>query len=209
MSNPAAAFDSGHRVAAAAVHPDSATADNLIETAYRDHAASIHGVTLRSTRDPELADDVTHEAFVRLIAEARAGRCPDNIRAWLYRTSANLVVSRARRDAVARRHSPSLAPLHGPAQPDEIAVHREAQDELRAALAVLPAADRIAVLMSATGSTGEEIASHLKCSNGASRTRLSRARALIRAKRLDADRSGVRAGLADASPALIHAGSIS
>ena len=161
------------------------TPAGLIEAAYRDHAAEIRGVTFRSTRDPEVAEDVTQEAFVRLITETQAGRCPDNIRAWLYRTSANIVVSRARHEAVARRHSRSLLRVDRPAQPDEIAVHHEAQHELRAALAGLSAADRVMVMMSANGSSGKEIASRFGCSPVASRTRLSRARARLRAERVE------------------------
>ena len=193
----------------ASIDRDPIAIDTLIEAAYRDHAAAIHGVALRSTRDPELAADVTHEAFVRLVIEAQAGRCPDNIRAWLYRTSANLVVSRARREAVARRAAPRLARTDGPAQPDAIAVLREAQLELETALAALPLADRIALLMAANGETGEAIASHLGRSHAATRTLLSRARARLRAARAEADLPVVRAGLGDASRALIQAGSSS
>ena len=76
---------------------------DFITNAYEQHAASVHGITLRSTRDPEVAADVTQEAFIRLLTEAQAGRFPDNVGGWLYRTSANLVISRQRRAAVARR----------------------------------------------------------------------------------------------------------
>jgi RNA polymerase sigma-70 factor (ECF subfamily) len=172
--------------------PATAATDVVIEIAFRDHAATIQGTTLRATRDPELADDVTSEAFLRLLTEVRAGRCPDNIRAWLYRTSANLVVSRARREAVARRHSPSLVRWHGPAQPDEIAMHHEAQDELRSALDGLSVRDRTALLMAANGATSEQIARRLGGTAMATRARLARARAVLRAQR-DAPVLGVAA----------------
>ena len=82
----------------------------------------------------ELAEDETQEAFLRLFTEVQAGRIPDNVRAWLYRASANLVVSRARRAAVARRFAPSLVRFDGPAQPDALAVLSEEQEEVRLAL---------------------------------------------------------------------------
>ena len=85
---------------------DPSAISEVIAAAFRDHSAAIHGTALRSTRDPELAADVTQEAFLRLVVEAQAGRFPDNVGGWLYRTSANLIISRARRAAVARRLAP-------------------------------------------------------------------------------------------------------
>jgi len=113
-----------------------------IAAAFRDHSAAIHGTALRLTRDPELAADVTQEAFLRLVVEAQAGRLPDNVGGWLHRTSANLIISRARRTAVARRLAPRLVRFDGPAEPDAIAVLQEQRHELHVALATLSAADR-------------------------------------------------------------------
>jgi RNA polymerase sigma-70 factor, ECF subfamily len=132
------------------------------------------------TRDPELAEDVTQEAFLRLFTEARAGRIPDNVGAWLFRASANLVVSRARHAAVARRFAPTLARFDGPAQPDAVAILSEQQEEVRIALSRLSDTDRDALLLAAHGATGAEIAHHLGRSPVATRTLLSRARGRLR-----------------------------
>jgi len=166
---------------------DRSAISETIAAAFHDHSAAIHGTALRSTRDPELAADVTQEAFLRLVVEAQAGRCPENIGAWLYRTSANLIVSRARRAAVARRLAPRLVRTDGPAQPDAIAVLREDHHELQVALATLPVAARVALLMAAHGATGEEIARHLGRSHGATRTLLSRARGRLRTATIEAE----------------------
>jgi RNA polymerase sigma-70 factor (ECF subfamily) len=164
-----------------------ATISEVIAAAFRDHSAAIYGTALRSTRDPELAADVTQEAFLRLVVEAQAGRLPDNVGGWLYRTSSNLIVSRARRAAVARRLAPRLVRFDGPAQPDAIAVLQEQHSQLRIALAMLPAADRVALLMAAQGATGEDIARHLGRSHAATRTLLSRARGRLRTAALELD----------------------
>jgi RNA polymerase sigma factor (sigma-70 family) len=166
---------------------DPSVIGEAIAAAFRDHSAAIQGAALRSTRDPELAADVTQEAFLRLVAEAQAGRFPDNVRAWLYRTSANLIVSRARHEAVARRHAPRLARFDGPAEPDAIAVLQEQRQELCVALATLSSADRAALLLAAHGATGEEIARHLGRSHAATRTLLSRARGRLRSATLGHD----------------------
>ena len=128
---------------------DPAAVTEMISAAYRDHAASIHGIALRSTRDPEVAADITQEAFLRLVTEAQTGRFPDNVGGWLYRTSANLVISRGRRLSVARRFAPRLVRYDGPAEPDAVALLQEESRELDLALATLSTIERVALLMAA------------------------------------------------------------
>ena len=160
--------------------------DELVAGAFTEHWSAILGAATRSTRDPEVAEDVTQEAFLRLLGEARAGRYPDNVRAWLYRASANLIISRARHAAVARRVDPSLAPVHGPARPDDVAELRERHQALDSALSGLSLADRTALVLAAHGATGEELARRLGRSHAATRTLLSRARQRIRATAFEA-----------------------
>jgi RNA polymerase sigma factor (sigma-70 family) len=152
-----------------------------IAAAYDAHSAAIFGLTLRATRDRDLAADITQEAFLRLLTEGQAGRLPDNVGGWLYRTSANLVISRARRVAVARRLAPRLVPRDEPDGPEAIALGNERHRELDASLATLSVADRVALVMAAQGATGEEIAGHLGRTHAATRTHLTRARARLRA----------------------------
>ena len=157
----------------------------IIAAAYDTHASSIYGLALRATRDPELAADVTQEAFLRLLQEGQRGRLPDNASAWLYRTSTNLIVTRARRTAVARRFAPRLVVRDEPDGPDVVALGNERHRELDASLATLSVADRVVLVMAAQGASGEEIAKHLGHSHGAVRTQLTRARRRLRAAVLD------------------------
>lgn len=158
-----------------------------VEGSFRSYAEAIRGKALQMTRDPELASDVTQEAFLRLFVEAEAGRMPDDVRAWLYKTSANLIVSRARHGAVAQRMVPRLVHDEEPAQPDAIAVLHETRGEVRGVLATLQATDRLALLMAANGATGQEIAGRLGLSHTATRARLCRARRRFRAATLRPD----------------------
>jgi RNA polymerase sigma factor (sigma-70 family) len=135
---------------------------------------------LRTTRDPELAADVTQEAFLRLVTEGQRGRYPDNVGAWLYRTSSNLIISGARRASVARRLAPRLVSRDEPDGPESITLGQEQHRELDEAMATLSIDDRLALVLSAHGATGEEIARHLRRSPAATRTHLSRARARLR-----------------------------
>ena len=159
--------------------------DEMVETSFRTHAAAIRGKALQLTRDPELAADVTQEAFLRLFTEAQAGRTPDNISAWLYRTSINLIVSGVRHAAVEHRFAPRLLRDDEPAQPEAVAVLREAQDEVHALLASLAPAHRAALLMAAHGATGREMARHLGRTPIATRAVLCRARRSFRVATLD------------------------
>lgn len=155
-------------------------AARFIERVFAEQERRIHGLVLASLRDPELAADVTQEAFLRLLREARAGRYPDSAGAWLYRTALNLAVSRARRAAVARRFAPRLVRRDDPPTPEEVSLGRERSALMRAALARLPQVQRTALIMAAQGIGGEQIAAQLGKSHGATRTLLLRARRQLR-----------------------------
>ena len=154
--------------------------DVVIEKAFEDHEAAIRRRALRLTRDADVAADITQEAFLRLFVEAQAGRLPENIEAWLYRTSANLVISRGRRAEVARRYAPRLLCDDRPSQPDEVVLRQEECEVLMAAVATLPGRDGLAVVMAAQGATGQQIASKLELSHVATRALLYRARMRLR-----------------------------
>jgi RNA polymerase sigma factor (sigma-70 family) len=129
--------------------------DMLLTAAYEAHSAAVYGLALRSTRSPELAADVTQEAFIRLLTEGQRGRYPDNVGGWLYRTSSNLIISGARRRSVARRLARRLVPPAEPEGPETVALERERKRELDAALASLSVIDRLVVVMAAQGASGE------------------------------------------------------
>jgi len=73
-----------------------------VSLAYQLHASELHRFAVRRLRDTTAAEDIVHESYLRLAVEARSGRFPRQPRAWLYRTALNLVISGARRAAVAR-----------------------------------------------------------------------------------------------------------
>ena len=81
--------------------------DAVLAELYLEHAPRLTRWMTAYTRDPELAQDVVQEAFLRLAKELGAGRRPDNAPAWLALVARNLATSRARRNATA-------APLREP-----------------------------------------------------------------------------------------------
>lgn len=159
--------------------------DHMVESSFREYSASIRGKALQLTRDPELAADVTQEAFLRLLVEAQAGRTPDSISAWLYRTAINLIVSGVRHAAVEHRIAPRLVRDDAPAQPEAVAMLREAGGEVHTLLTGLTDVDRAALLMAAHGASGREMADHLGRTPVATRAVLCRARRRLRAATLE------------------------
>ena len=152
----------------------------LVAQAYQGYGPEI-GRFLRSrTRDLEAAEDLTHEAFLRLHIEVTAGRAPDDVRAWLYRVAANLATSRGRRAQVAVNHAPRLVRWDTTPSTEELIIERERDDVVRAALARLPDRDRDVVLLAAAGMSGPELAIRIGRTQIATRTLLCRARGRLR-----------------------------
>jgi RNA polymerase sigma factor (sigma-70 family) len=154
--------------------------DQLITSAYAAHAGNLLRRLTAMTRDAAAAEDLTQESFARLIQTVRAGRAPDDTGAWLNRVGENLARSRGRRLTVAdrRRHSFSL-PAEEPSA-ETLALEAERYGELHAAMAAIGPIDRRALVLSARGYRGAEIARSLGRTDGATRTLLCRARTKVR-----------------------------
>ncbi len=71
--------------------------ETQVIAAYERHRDELQGYLVRVTRDPEAAEDLVQEAFLKLLVETRDRQAPDNVRAWLYRVATNAAVSRGRR----------------------------------------------------------------------------------------------------------------
>ncbi len=164
--------------------------DELVTAAYRAHQRELYSFALHGTRDPEAAEDLTQEAFVRLLREVADGHTPDNVRAWLYRVVANLIVSRGRRSTVADRWRSFLGQRDETHEsPELLTLRRESNQGVRDALGDLSADARTALLLAASGFSGREIATTIGRTEAATRVLLCRARLQLR-QRVEAAESG-------------------
>jgi RNA polymerase sigma-70 factor, ECF subfamily len=161
-----------------------ALADAAVMAAWTAHHEELFAFLVRTTRSPDAAEDLLQESFLRLTTEVRAGRVPDNTRAWLYRVGANLAVSRGRRISAAFR---GIVKIRGTSAlptttltPEAGYLQREGRADLLAALADLGPDARAALLLSAEGFTGAEIAAAIGRSDAATRTLLCRTRMRVR-----------------------------
>ena len=164
----------------AAPSPATMPAAELVAAAYEAHRQELYAWLLSATRDAAAAEDLVQESFVRLTEEAFAGRMLENVFGWLRRVGTNLLVSGARRARVARRHLESAPSAADVLSPEADFLAREAARSVSAALAALPPLDRKALLLAHGGCSGAEIAAALGRSEGATRTRLCRARTKLR-----------------------------
>jgi RNA polymerase sigma-70 factor (ECF subfamily) len=148
--------------------------------AYDAHQRDLYGFVRALVRESELAEDIVADTFVKLLGEYRAGRPPIEVRAWLFRVAANLVVTSGRRRAVAGRYLHRLVRRGHEEAADARVLRSERTEELVAALADLPADHRTALLLAAHGFSGREIAIAIDRSEVAVRTLMSRARVRLR-----------------------------
>lgn len=148
--------------------------------AYDEHARDLHAFARALVREPEAAEDLVADAYLRLLREAREGRAPDDVRGWLYRVTSNLVLSRGRRIATARRFLSQLVDRRVERSPEAGLMDRVVRPDLLYSLAGLPADQRVAIVMASRGASGREIAQAIGRSEAATRTLLTRARQRLR-----------------------------
>jgi RNA polymerase sigma-70 factor (ECF subfamily) len=142
---------------------------------------------------PDDAEDVAQEALLKTYQHAGRIRRPDAFRSWLYRTVRNACLMHRRVHAGEPRHLLSLeaagpggqAPadeLRDPARdPEDLAINNRLRDRLRQAFASLPPAYReVMVLRDVKGLSTREAARSLGMSEDSVKTRLLRARRMLR-----------------------------
>lgn len=156
--------------------------ERYMTSAYEAHHAAIIRRLTAVTRNPDDAEDLAHEAYLRLAGEIEAGRRPDDAAAWLHRVGWNLAMSRGRHRTVVDRKLAELPRPASPTTPDRTAIGRQTHAAIEAVLADLPRTERQALVLAAQGYLGEEIAASIGRTAGATRTLLCRARSKLRAQ---------------------------
>lgn len=152
----------------------------VVEGAYRAHHGALVRHLTNVTRDPEVAQELAQEAFMRLARQVELNRAPDDAGAWLHRVGQNLAMSYGRHRQVVQRRAASLPQPAEPESPHHVVAARELTRALAQALGELSATERRALVLAANGFDGGEIAGSIGRSPGATRTLMCRARAKLR-----------------------------
>lgn len=147
---------------------------------YEERRGELYAFLVGMTRDADIAEDLLQDTFLRLVRESRAGRMPEEVRPWLYRTAANAAIDRGRRGAALGRLLPRLLSRDEPSRPESEVLRMERDAGLHAALAHLAPDRRAALLLAARGFSGHEVAELLGRTEGATRTLMCRARLELR-----------------------------
>jgi RNA polymerase sigma-70 factor (ECF subfamily) len=151
------------------------------------HADAAYAYALRLTRKPSDAEDLVQESFTRALGSA-AGFRGGNLKAWLFQIVRNTYIDLHHRGA--GRAQAELLELADdtPLFQDDIELdrlRRAVAQDIEAALRDLSEEARSIILFDLEGFTETEVATLMGCAVGTVKSRLARARALLRGKLQD------------------------
>ena len=181
---------------------DHEEAGAFVETLFAKHHSEIYAYLLRMLREPELAADLTQDAFIKAYKNYETLEKPENARAWLYQIAHRVALDEIRRRKIIR-FFPWTGESHGSAPSAErLVMDAHLSGDLQRALARIPERQRAALLLAELHDlTGVELAAALGVSHVAARALLTRARESLR-QALAAERA--TEAEADASPTGSH-----
>jgi len=148
----------------------------------------------RVLNDRESSDDLAQEVFVRVFVHRRNYRRGSKFTTWLFTIAANLAKNEIRRrvrkrnwfslDALQEVLNDSVIQLADPTEGQELTLQREQlQEAIGRAIATVPEKYRVAlVLRDIEGFAYEEIGQMLRVPGGTVRSRINRARSMLRRK---------------------------
>jgi len=136
------------------------------------HHRAVHALCVRLSHEPDLADDIAQEVFLRVWRYGRSFRGRSTFRTWLYRLTYNACSDLRARDG--RRFAPLPLDAGSTSTPSDDCGSRHAI--LEVALSRLSPEHRAVLVLSRFHDLGyDEIARIIDCSPGAARVRLHRA----------------------------------
>jgi RNA polymerase sigma-70 factor, ECF subfamily len=141
------------------------------EACYRRHWTEVYRQALRfSGGDPAWAEDLAHDVFVRLLEHFDKLEHNRDVGGWLHRVTANLAVSRLRRERswLGRLQGAWRALQLGQSNsPEVVVVHREEAARALTSVRSLPPLERVVLCLKVIdGHSQREIAEILSLSEG-------------------------------------------
>jgi RNA polymerase sigma-70 factor (ECF subfamily) len=153
----------------------------FVEELFALHHAEIYAYLIRMLRDPELAADLTQDAFIKAYRAQDTLEDRTKARAWLYQIAHRVALDEIRHRRIVR-FMPWTGESHGAAPSAEhLAMEMRLSGPMARALARIPERQRAALLMAEVNDlTGLELADALGVSHVAARALLTRARESLR-----------------------------
>ena len=160
----------------------------------RRYQGRVTNLICRVLNDRECSDDLAQEVFVRVYVHRRNYRRGSKFSTWLFTIAANLAKNEIRRrvrrrnwfslDALLEQFKDSTIQLADPQEGRESKMEREQlRQEVSRAIATIPEKYRLSlVLRDIEGLPYEEIAEVLNIPGGTVRSRINRARSMLKRK---------------------------
>ena len=154
---------------------------DLVVAAYQDMRDGLHASLSRSLDDPELAEDIVHDVFLRIHDRVDQLQDVERVRGWIAQ-----IAHRAMLDAIRRRKPQVEVPESLEAEAAEDDLPAAVQSALRSMLNRLPDEDREALRATEwEGRTQKELAGEWGISISGAKSRVQRARGKLRDLLLD------------------------
>jgi RNA polymerase sigma-70 factor (ECF subfamily) len=162
------------------------------EQVYHDYAPRVYNMARRMVASDIDAEDVTQDVLLQVVRKLPSFRGDAAFPTWLHRVTVNAALSHRRRQAVRATHGLKNSsdlyadeePMQAPDRalpPDGLALSAEMRQRIEKAVAGLPSAYRtVFVLADIENMPNGEIAERLEMSLPAVKSRLHRARAMLR-----------------------------
>jgi RNA polymerase sigma-70 factor (ECF subfamily) len=165
-----------------------------LDLLFRQYASRVYNLALRMLANATDAEDVTQDVFLQVVRKLDSFRGEAELTTWLHRVTVNAVLLHRRR--LARRPERPMAPTREgvfarpenatpgrslPANPVQQTLRHESRQLIDGAVARLPRRYRdVYLLADVDGCSNAEIGGRLKLSLPAVKSRLHRARAMLR-----------------------------
>jgi RNA polymerase sigma-70 factor (ECF subfamily) len=152
---------------------------------YDAHAPRVYRLAFRLTGDADLAREFTQDTFVRAFSQLSRFRGDAALSTWLHRITVTVVSNAMRKVRRFRERETDLEDVH-PHGSEASGVDPVLRDRLHRAIDALPEIYRTTIIMhDIEGYTHTEIAEVLGVAEGTCKSRLSMARAQLRAALAD------------------------
>jgi RNA polymerase sigma-70 factor (ECF subfamily) len=162
------------------------TEEDQVELAVRQHARLVYKIAYSVLRNHHDAEDATQETFVRIMKARRKLSSVDDPQRWLARIAWRVAVERKRKvpDVSLEEIGVAAFNLRASGLPaDEVVIGNEVAESLGRLIPALPGRLRDVVTLSTVEEMSpSDIAAILKISEAAVRSRLFRARQILREK---------------------------
>ncbi len=182
VTRPAVALQTDNRVSEPELISRVLAGDRIAaRELYDAHSPRVFRLAFRLTGDADLAREFTQDTFVRAFSQLARFRGDSALSTWLHRVTVTVVANAMRKVKRFREREAPLEDVH-PFIGSDSGVDPVLRDRLHRAIDALPEIYRTTVIMhDIEGYTHTEIAEVLGVAEGTCKSRLSQARAQLRA----------------------------